>query len=56
MNRLDMVKTLVQNEVDWVVGDPTFENVESLVKFFTSGGFAKYSDDDIKAMYENLMA
>jgi hypothetical protein len=56
MDRLEMVTELVQNEIDWVVGDPTFENVKSVVKFFSSGGFNKYSDEDIEHMYANLMA
>jgi hypothetical protein len=56
MDRLEMVTELVQNEIDWVVGDPTFENVKSVVKFFSSGGFNKYSDEDIERMYANLMA
>lgn len=56
MNRLEMVTQLVQNEIDWLVGDPSFENVQSVVKFFSSGGFGKYSDEDIEHMYTNLMA
>lgn len=56
MTRLEMVTQLVQNEIDWLVGDPTFENVQSVVKFFSSGGFSKYSDEDIEHMYANLMA
>ena len=56
MERLEMVTKLVQNEIDWVVGDPTFENVQSIVKFFSSGGFNKYSDEDIEHMYANLTA
>jgi hypothetical protein len=56
MNRLEMVTQLVQNEIDWLVGDPSFENVQSVVKFFSSGGFGKYSDEDIEHMYANLMA
>lgn len=56
MSRQDMIKELVQNEIDWVVGDPTFENVQKVVEFFTGGGFGRYSDDDIKHMYTNLTA
>jgi hypothetical protein len=56
MDRLVMVTELVQNEIDWLVGDPTFDNVQSIVKFFSSGGFGKYSDEDIEHMYANLMA
>lgn len=56
MDKLEMVTKLVQNEIDWVVGDPTFDNVELIVKFFSSGGFNKYSDEDIERMYTNLTA
>lgn len=54
MNRKDMMRQLIQNEIDWLVGDPTFENVNSVVEFFTNGGFDKLSDNEIKARYERL--
>ncbi len=56
MDRLEMVTELVQNEIDWVVGDPTFENVQSIVKFFALGGFSGCSDEELERMYKNLTA
>ena len=55
-NRLEMVTKLIENEIDWVVGDPTLENIQSVVKFFSMGGYEQYSDKEIKRQYENLMA
>jgi hypothetical protein len=56
MDRLEMVTELVQNEIDWVAGDPTYENIQSAVKFFASGGFSGCSDEKIERMYKNLTA
>lgn len=56
MNREEMVQVLVQNEIDWVVGDPTYENVLEAVKFFSKGGFNKHDDITIEKMYNNLTA
>ena len=50
MNRLEMVTELVQNEIDWVAGDPTYENIEAVVRFFALGGFDKHSDEKIERM------
>ena len=55
-NRLEMVTKLIENEIDWIVGDPTFENIQSVVKFFSMGGYEQYSDQEIKRQYENLTA
>jgi hypothetical protein len=55
-NRLDMVTKLIENEIDWVVGDPTLENIQSVVRFFSMGGYEQYSDKEIKRQYENLTA
>jgi hypothetical protein len=51
-----MVTELVQNEIDWLVGDPTYENVQSVVKFFALGGFDRHSDEKIERMYKDLTA
>lgn len=56
MDRNKMIKKLIQNEIDWLVGDPTFENVESIVEFFTNGGFNNLPDNEIKTKYEGLIA
>ena len=55
-NRLDMISKLIENEIAWIVGDPTHENVQSVVKFFSMGGYEQYSDKEIKRQYENLTA
>lgn len=56
MDRLEMITELVQNEIDWVAGDPTYENIQSAVKFFALGGFSGCSDEKIERMYKNLTA
>lgn len=56
MSKEDMLKELIQNEIDWVVGDPTYENVDAVVRFFTGGGFHKLSDEKITELYKNLTA
>lgn len=56
MDRIEMVQALVQNEIDWVVGDPTHENVQQVVRFFTMGGFDNYTDSKIEDMYNKLTA
>jgi hypothetical protein len=55
-NRLEMVTKLIENEIDWVVGDPTLENIQSVVRFFSMGGYEQYSDKEITRQYENLIA
>jgi hypothetical protein len=56
MDRLAMTTKLLENEIDWLIGDPTFENVQSVVKFLAIGGYEQYSDMEIKRQYENLTA
>ena len=56
MDRLAMVSKLIENELDWLIGDPTHENVQSVVRFFSVGGYERYSDREIKRQYENLIA
>jgi hypothetical protein len=56
ISREDMVQALVQNDIDWVVGDPTHENVKQIVRFFTNGGFGNYTDSKIEEMYNKLTA
>jgi hypothetical protein len=55
-DRLEMISKLIENEIDWVIGDPTHENVQSIVRFFSIGGYEQFSDNEIKRQYENLMA
>jgi hypothetical protein len=56
LSREQMVQALVQNEIDWVVGDPTYENVLEAVQFFSKGGFSKHEDTAIEKMYNKLTA
>jgi len=56
VSRKDMVQALVQNDIDWVVGDPTHENVQQIVRFFANGGFDNYTDSKIEKMYNDLTA
>jgi hypothetical protein len=56
ISREKMVQALVQNDIDWVVGDPTYENVQQIVRFFTNGGFDNYTDSAIEEMYNKLTA
>jgi hypothetical protein len=54
--RQEMIKALTQNEIDWITGDPSFENVQDVVDFFANGGFNKLSDAEIEGQYLNLTA
>ena len=56
MSRVEMIEVLTRNEIDWLVGDPTWENINETVQFFTDGGFHKYSDQQLTEQYENLTA
>jgi hypothetical protein len=56
MKRDEMIKELTQNEIDWVVGDPEFENVVVSVDFFSKGGFYNYSDEELTKLYNQLKA
>lgn len=51
-----MVAALVRKEIEWVVGDPTPENIDDAVQFFSEGGFNKYSDEDLKEQFDFLVA
>jgi hypothetical protein len=50
-----MVEALVRKEIEWIVGDPTPENINDAVQFFTQGGFGVYSDEDIKEQFERMV-
>lgn len=54
MKRDEMIKELTQNEIDWVVGDPDFENIVVSVDFFSKGGFYTYSDEELIELYNQL--
>lgn len=54
--REKMVAALVRREIDWVVGDPTPENINDAVQFFSEGGFNKYSDEDLREQFDLLVA
>jgi hypothetical protein len=56
ITRLEMTTKLIENEIDWLIGDPTRENTRSIIKFFSMGGYEQYSDKEIKRQYENLTA
>lgn len=51
-----MVEALIRREIEWVVGDPTHENINDAVQFFTQGGFSVYSDRDLKEQFDLLVA
>jgi hypothetical protein len=54
MDRLEMIKALTRNDLEWLVDDATHENVQDAVDFYARGGYATYSDDKLKTLYENL--
>lgn len=56
MNRIQMIKALTQNEIDWIVGDPDYENVQIIVDFIARGGYTNYSDDNLTMLYNQLKA
>lgn len=56
MNRIEMIKELTQNEIDWIVGDPEYENVQLIVDFLARGGYTVYSDDKLTMLYNQLKA
>ena len=56
MNRIEMIKALTQNEIDWIVGDPEYENVQIIVDFLARGGYVNYSDDNLTMLYNQLKA
>lgn len=56
MKREQMIKELTQNEIDWLIGDPEFENVVLAVSFFSDGGFYNYSDEQLTDLYNQLKA
>ena len=56
MNRIEMIKALTQNEIDWIVGDPDYENVQIIVDFLAQGGYTNYSDDNLTMLYNQLKA
>lgn len=51
-----MVEALVRKEIEWLVGDPTPQNIKEAVHFFTQGGFSVYSDQDIKEQFDHMVA
>jgi len=51
-----MVEALIRWEIEWVMGDPTPENINDLVQFFFKGGFSVYSDQDLKEKFDLLVA
>ena len=55
-SREAMVSALVRKEIEWLVGDPTHENINDSVQFFSEGGFSVYSDDDLKEQFDLLVA
>ena len=50
-----MVEALVRKEIEWLVGDPTHENINDAVQFFTQGGFSVYTDQDIKEQFDHMV-
>lgn len=56
MKREQMIKELTQNEIDWLIGDPEFENTVLTVSFFSDGGFYTYSDEELTDLYNQLKA
>ncbi len=56
MKRNEMIKELTQNEIDWLLGDPEYENTVSTVSFFSDGGFYNYSDEDLTNLYNQMKA
>ena len=56
-DRLEMLMTITRNELDWLVGsNATHEEMNNSVRFFAEGGFTKWSDEQIKKTFENLIA
>jgi hypothetical protein len=51
-NRTEMVAALVRKELDWLVENPTEENIQDATFFFSQGGFDNYSDQDIKEQFD----
>lgn len=51
-----MIKELTQNEIDWLLGDPEYENTVLTVSFFSDGGFYNYSDEDLTNLYNQMKA
>ena len=51
-----MVEALIRREIEWVVGDPTPENIDDAVQFFSEGGFSVYSDQDLEEQFDLLVA
>lgn len=47
MSRNEMLILLVRNELEFLIGDPTPENIEMLADFFASGGFSDRTDDEM---------
>jgi hypothetical protein len=56
MNRIKMIKELTQNEIDWIVGDPEYENIQLIVDFLALGGYTVYPDDKLTMLYNQLKA
>lgn len=56
MNRIEMIKELTQNEIDWIVGDPEYENIQLIVDFLALGGYTVYPDDKLTMLYNQLKA
>lgn len=56
-DRLEMLKAITQNELDWLVGgNATHEEINHSVEFFAKGGFAIWTDEQIKKTFNNLIA
>ncbi len=49
MSRYDYIKALTAHEIDKCVKYPS--NIESVVLFFSAGGFSRETDETLKAMY-----
>jgi hypothetical protein len=56
MEKVEMLKALIDNELGWLASDPTFENMQDVVEFFANGGFNAMPDDKIEALYKQLTA
>lgn len=56
MNRNEMLILLTRNELDWLIGDPTPENIEMVTDFFANGGFVDRTDDELIDTISRLCA
>ena len=47
MKREQMIKDLIQNELEWLLENHTESNVQAVAEFFADGGFNDWTDKDL---------